>query len=79
LNIRDIHAMAVAARAAGRLISATAKGQSVRAPASEIARRLEICKACEFFQGAPMKCLKCRCFLNFKVRLETEHCPISKW
>lgn len=71
--------VANATGAAFRVARAAMKGEIVRASASEIDRRLAICKTCEHFVDNPMKCRKCGCFLNLKTRLETEHCPIAKW
>jgi hypothetical protein len=59
-------------------VGAALKGK-VLVSKKEIARRLSICKDCEFFQKSPMRCLKCGCFLNLKTRLKSEHCPIAKW
>lgn len=45
--------------------------------AEEVSRRLEICHGCEFFtQG---RCAKCGCFMKFKSRLRSQHCPEGKW
>lgn len=45
--------------------------------AEEVARRLEICHGCEnFIQG---RCAKCGCFMNFKAKLRSQHCPEGKW
>jgi hypothetical protein len=68
-----------AAGAAFRVAKATITGEKVICSKEEISARLSICAKCEFFQASPMKCLKCGCYLNLKTRLETEHCPISKW
>jgi hypothetical protein len=65
--------------AAFRVAMATIKGEKVKASASEIERRMDICRDCQHFQESPMKCRKCGCYLNLKTRLETEHCPIQKW
>ena len=48
----------------------------------ERARRLAICKACEFLihkEGKSDRCAKCGCFLKWKTALESWHCPIKKW
>jgi hypothetical protein len=49
----------------------------------EFARRLSICKACEFWDGSGMagtgKCLKCGCSTQAKLRLATSSCPEKKW
>jgi hypothetical protein len=66
--------------ATGRATKALAAGKQIMASQDEVARRLSICRCCEFFKESPaMRCLKCGCFLNLKTRLETEHCPIRKW
>lgn len=43
----------------------------------EHARRLEICKGCEFFKGN--NCLKCGCGVLRKAKWASEKCPIDKW
>lgn len=60
-----------------RVIKAIVKKERIKASAQEIARRQAICNECEFFVNK--RCLKCGCFIAFKTRLETEHCPIKKW
>jgi hypothetical protein len=52
-------------------------------------RRLNICKSCEFFtpnieelpekERKRQRCVKCGCFMKFKARLRSQHCPIEKW
>jgi glycerol-3-phosphate cytidylyltransferase-like family protein len=52
-------------------------------------KRLEICMACEYFapniQELPeskrkqQRCVKCGCFMKFKSRLRSQHCPVNKW
>jgi hypothetical protein len=64
-------------RAAGRVGKAAVKGAKIAAAPEEIERRMAICQGCEFFTGK--SCKKCGCNINFKARLETEHCPIGKW
>lgn len=62
-----------------RITKAAIRGKKISVSASEISRRLEICRDCEFFESSSTRCLKCGCFLNLKTRLESEHCPIGKW
>lgn len=40
--------------------------------------RLAICGGCKFLM-ANRTCAKCGCFVDTKVRLPTESCPINKW
>lgn len=41
-----------------------------------IDRRL-ICKKCELRKG--LICGECGCFINAKVQVEEEECPVNKW
>lgn len=41
-----------------------------------IERRL-ICKKCELRKG--LVCGECGCFINAKVQIEEEECPVNKW
>lgn len=41
--------------------------------------RLDLCKACEYYQAKDARCMKCGCFLKFKSMFEAWHCPIGKW
>jgi hypothetical protein len=47
----------------------------------EQARRMTICRACEYFDGAAQKCRRCTCYMPLKTRLAAMHCPLSppKW
>lgn len=47
----------------------------------EVRRRVAICRGCELFDAVKSQCTheKCGCFVKFKARLESEHCPIKKW
>lgn len=45
----------------------------------EQARRLAICGPCPFHDDGRCRHLGCGCFLAAKVKLKTQHCPISKW
>jgi hypothetical protein len=48
-------------------------------PVEEIATRMEICRACEFFFPDQDRCSKCGCYSAMKSRLRSQHCPIAKW
>lgn len=45
----------------------------------EVDRRLEICHSCDFFVESQGRCAKCGCFMNFKTKLRSQHCPEGKW
>jgi len=47
----------------------------------EAARRISICESCEYFDAGPRRCkhLGCGCYLDAKVKLKTEHCPVNRW
>jgi hypothetical protein len=50
-----------------------------RSQEEEVARRMDICKACPFFVVRTQQCRKCKCFMKLKTKLERAHCPINKW
>lgn len=54
-----------------------AKGKPLLASAEKAAARLEICQGCEFFKQD--RCLKCGCFMNAKIHVESAACPMNKW
>lgn len=60
-----------------RFANAIAHKQAVIVPTEEQERRTLICVSCEFYTGKT--CRKCGCFIRFKAKLQTEHCPIGKW
>ena len=67
--------------------AATAAAQEVKAVASgappvedaEVTRRLALCHRCELFLHAQQRCSQCGCFMKFKARLRSQHCPVGKW
>lgn len=69
-----------AAGALGRVVTAVAKGATIRVSEEEHARRLAICQACEFHDAAKNRCTKCGCG-GAKLHLATERCPLEppKW
>lgn len=79
-----IESPGVAQMARNLLSAARAIGKDGVKPASkeERARRLEICRKCEFIDKPNTKlerCLKCGCVLAFKSALNALHCPLEKW
>ncbi len=65
------------AGAVGRVINAVIQQKIVSVTDEERDRRMSICAICEFYTGTT--CKKCGCYIRFKAKLETEHCPIHKW
>ena len=43
------------------------------------ARRLATCQGCDQFQSEKMRCQKCGCFLEYKIRMRSQRCPSGKW
>jgi len=41
--------------------------------------RLDICKACEFFDTNSARCNQCGCFMTTKVKVIAAFCPKNKW
>jgi hypothetical protein len=41
--------------------------------------RLAICLGCERFIEDQKRCRDCGCFVKFKTRLRSQHCPRDKW
>ncbi len=66
-----------AAKASGRMVKSIFAHERIMVSDEEKERRLSICGECEFYTNG--RCAKCGCYINFKTRLETEHCPIKKW
>lgn len=44
-----------------------------------VEKRIEICRSCEHFIKDSQRCNLCGCFMNWKTRLTSAHCPIDKW
>ena len=41
-------------------------------------QRKQICRKCAFNRGIGT-CIKCGCFIAWKVKMPNEECPIGKW
>jgi hypothetical protein len=52
---------------------------SKRSSEEESARRLDICKGCEWFRTNTQTCKKCGCFMKLKTLIDKASCPIGKW
>ena len=75
--------IAKAAGAASSALRWVTVGMPARSP-QQVAEILEICRTCEHFRetrkGTP-KCSFCGCYLQAKVSMATESCPLAepKW
>ena len=69
----------LAAQANSALRSATGFVASGLAVASheEQSRRLSICHACEHYDAERGRCRICGCYLAWKAKIASEHCPDS--
>lgn len=43
------------------------------------AKRMELCRNCEFFVSLTQQCTKCGCFMPAKTKLPNAECPVHKW
>lgn len=62
-----------------RNFKSVAAGNNLKISDQEAAKRLEICKGCQFFNTAQSRCNKCGCFMAIKTYLKAEKCPIGRW
>lgn len=71
---------ATAALRAGKQI--VTEGSIIRSK-EEIEALLAICRQCPsghyIKQNKHDRCAKCGCYVNLKVRLQSEHCPVKHW
>lgn len=42
-------------------------------------KRMDKCMVCEHLEKKSKKCLKCRCFMDYKTMIPSSECPIGKW
>jgi len=61
------------------LMTRAMQGNRLLAPRDTQLKRLEECKACEFYDEPQGRCTKCGCFMKFKVSMSYEKCPVDKW
>jgi hypothetical protein len=59
------------------VVAAVASGGET-VPQEERARRLAICKSCEHFDADARRCRVCTCYMPWKVRLASLHCPLPE-
>lgn len=71
------------AKSFGNSLKSWVKSGFTQTSEEDLNKRLEICKACEFWDPegfkATGKCKKCGCSTWGKLRMATERCPIGKW
>ncbi len=69
------------ASAVGGAVSAAVHGEPVVASEEEQARRLAICHACDSYEPVGDRCRDCGCYLAWKTRIASQHCPLDppKW
>lgn len=65
--------------AAYKAAKALVTGQGVKRKRAEADRCLALCRTCEQYRPATKQCGRCLCFVEAKVLLQTEHCPLEKW
>ena len=41
--------------------------------------RMDICKKCEHFAYRQMRCKKCGCWMEHKVKFSASSCPDDRW
>lgn len=66
-----------AATAVAKAANAAIHGNKVMASDELVEKRMNVCKSCEFLKGN--RCTKCGCFYEWKIKLETEKCPMGFW
>lgn len=53
------------------------------APKEEVARRLSVCRGCEWWDAEALRgtgrCRRCGCSTWAKIRLQSSACPVGKW
>lgn len=58
--------------------SAAASGLDVR-NGEETEAALSLCATCPYLVEDGFRCGHCGCYLDYKVKLKSWHCPINKW
>lgn len=63
----------------GRSLVGHAASGFATAGEATVARRLATCESCEVFGASNRTCNACGCFVDWKARLSSSSCPLSKW
>ncbi len=66
-------------KSAKDIVTQSVKSGIVKASDEKALGRMNICKACEFFNADELRCNKCGCFMEVKVWFDGSKCPIDKW
>ena len=61
------------------IASDTLKGKRLLTNNKEQEERLSICKSCKYYDEKVIRCTQCGCFLEAKVKVASQYCPIGKW
>ena len=67
------------AKMAKVLADDTIKGKRLLTSKKEQEERLSICKACNYYDDQQVRCTQCGCFLEAKVKVAGQYCPVHKW
>jgi len=62
-----------------RNVQSVASGNPLKITKEEASSRLNVCKACSFFDASKERCKKCGCNMAVKTYLKAEKCPLNKW
>jgi len=57
----------------------TLKGKRLLTNKQEQEERMSICRSCKYYDDQQIRCTQCGCFLEAKVKVAGQYCPISKW
>jgi hypothetical protein len=72
--------MASNAAAAGlKVLRAFIGGKDVLVPKELLQSREKMCMECPKHEAASHRCYECGCYLDYKLPLSTEKCPLGKW
>lgn len=58
-------------------IAYVVKNGKISASQNEVAKRISVCNGCRHL--AENRCSVCGCFVNMKVGMISEKCPLNKW
>lgn len=61
------------------IASDSLKGKRLLTNKKEQEERLSICKTCSFYDEKQIRCTQCGCFLEAKVKVASQYCPVGKW
>jgi hypothetical protein len=62
-----------------RVVGGLIRGKAVKTTKQVQKTRLKICESCALFDPKTKVCGECGCFMEVKVGLAVERCPLGKW